>query len=44
MKAATMPIDSPMMTIHLPRIVIGLTAFLTVVDLFATQALLPTKK
>lgn len=42
MKAATMPIDSPMMTIHLPRIVIGLTAFLTVVDLFATQALLPT--
>src|SRR5258706_7736105 len=41
-RATTMPIDSPMMTIHLPRIVIGVTAFLTVVDLFATQALLPT--
>ena len=27
---------------HLSRIVIGVTAFLTVVDLFATQALLPT--
>lgn len=28
--------------IHLPTIVIGLTAFLTLVDLFATQAILPT--
>ena len=41
-EVATVSIDDPMMTIHLPRIVIGLTAFLTVVDLFATQALLPT--
>ena len=31
-----------MIAIHFSRIVIGLTAFLTVVDLFATQALLPT--
>src|SRR5215831_9307316 len=30
------------MGIHLPNFVIGLTAFLTVVDLFATQAILPT--
>ena len=30
------------MGIHLPNLVIGLTAFLTVVDLFATQAILPT--
>jgi YNFM family putative membrane transporter len=30
------------MGIHLPMLVIGLTAFLTVVDLFATQAILPT--
>ena len=30
------------MGVHLPMIVIGLTAFLTVVDLFATQAILPT--
>ena len=30
------------MSVHLPMIVIGLTAFLTVVDLFATQAILPT--
>lgn len=29
------------MGIHLPNFVIGLTAFLTVVDLFATQAILP---
>lgn len=28
--------------IHLPTLVIGLTAFLTLVDLFATQAILPT--
>jgi predicted MFS family arabinose efflux permease len=40
-KADTMP-DHSMMSIHLSRVVIGLTAFLTVVDLFATQALLPT--
>jgi predicted MFS family arabinose efflux permease len=30
------------MSVHLPRLVIGLTAFLTVVDLFATQAILPS--
>ncbi len=41
-KAATMPMTSAPMSIHLSRILIGVTAFLTVVDLFATQALLPT--
>ena len=41
-KATTMPMTSAPMSIHLSRIVIGVTAFLTVVDLFATQALLPT--
>jgi predicted MFS family arabinose efflux permease len=35
------PLDADM-GIHLPNFVIGLTAFLTVVDLFATQAILPT--
>ena len=35
-------IDTMEMGIHLPTLVIGLTAFLTVVDLFATQAILPT--
>lgn len=30
------------MNVHLPTLVIGLAAFLTVVDLFATQAILPT--
>jgi YNFM family putative membrane transporter len=30
------------MGVHLPNLIIGLTAFLTVVDLFATQAILPT--
>ena len=34
------PIDGDM-GIHLPNVVIGLTASLTVVDLFATQAILP---
>ena len=41
-KAIAVPMDSMPMSIHLSRIVIGVTAFLTVVDLFATQALLPT--
>src|SRR5262245_50480814 len=42
-------LDAPNMDVHdhapgvlLRTIVIGLTAFLTVVDLFATQAILPT--
>src|SRR6516162_11557469 len=35
------PIDTAMRR-HLSTLVIGLTAFLTVVDLFATQAILPT--
>jgi YNFM family putative membrane transporter len=32
----------PEMEVHLPIFVIGITAFLTLVDLFATQAILPT--
>src|SRR5882757_2557852 len=34
--------DAMDMGVHLPTVVIGLTAFLTLVDLFATQAILPT--
>ncbi|MEI9887104.1 MAG: MFS transporter [Rhizomicrobium sp.] len=34
--------DAMDMGVHLPTAVIGLTAFLTLVDLFATQAILPT--
>ncbi len=34
------PVDKDV-GVHLPNVVIGLTAFLTVVDLFATQAILP---
>jgi MFS transporter, YNFM family, putative membrane transport protein len=41
-KAIAVPMDVAPMSIHLSRLVIGVTAFLTVVDLFATQALLPT--
>ncbi|MBI1213284.1 MAG: MFS transporter [Alphaproteobacteria bacterium] len=41
-KAIAIPMDAAPMSVHLSRIVIGVTAFLTVVDLFATQALLPT--
>src|SRR6201995_3104751 len=45
--AQTMPSDATVMQSHssgvlLRSIVIGLTAFLTVVDLFATQAILPS--
>lgn len=35
-------LDAMDMSVHLPTVVIGLTAFLTLVDLFATQAILPT--
>lgn len=34
--------DSMGMDVRLPTLVIGMTAFLTLVDLFATQAILPT--
>jgi MFS transporter, YNFM family, putative membrane transport protein len=37
-----MPAPSIDMGVRLPTLVIGLAAFLTVVDLFATQAILPT--
>jgi predicted MFS family arabinose efflux permease len=42
MKPTTMPMDEHSRGAALRSLVIGLTAFLTVVDLFATQAILPT--
>ncbi|WP_314949369.1 MFS transporter [Bradyrhizobium cosmicum] len=42
MKPATMPMDTHSPGLALRSLVIGLTAFLTVVDLFATQAILPS--
>jgi MFS transporter, YNFM family, putative membrane transport protein len=42
MKAATMAMDAHSPGVVLRSIIIGLTAFLTVVDLFATQAILPS--
>lgn len=41
-RARTSVMEPMEMGIHLPTFVIGLTAFLTLVDLFATQAILPT--
>ncbi|MGY8638420.1 MFS transporter [Bradyrhizobium sp. 14AA] len=42
MKPITMPMDAHSPGLALRSLVIGLTAFLTVVDLFATQAILPS--
>src|SRR6266849_2570189 len=42
MKSGTMAMDDHSPSVVLRSIVIGLTAFLTVVDLFATQAILPS--
>lgn len=41
-KSATIPMDARSPGLALRSLVIGLTAFLTVVDLFATQAILPS--
>ncbi len=41
-KPAPMPMDGHASAVRLRSFVIGLTAFLTVVDLFATQAILPS--
>lgn len=41
-KSATIPMDAHSPGLALRSLVIGLTAFLTVVDLFATQAILPS--